>query len=166
VHKICVGLAAALLLAASVSAPGEPSLIGYTGLLPAPTADTLGDPQYNIAIASTEAQNWEDRAYLANFGLQPGLEAGVQWWHPENGGRRHCLTSNIASSPPRPVAPVWLWVSATSKSYTTGSKPATGTGNSGNRSHYATYHKNCKEKSFYEKQSSRRAEESAAQRQL
>jgi len=102
VHKICVGLAAALLLAASVSAPGEPSLIGYTGLLPAPTADTLGDPQYNIAIASTEAQNWEDRAYLANFGLQPGLEAGVQWWHPENGGAETLLNLKYRFQPPSP----------------------------------------------------------------
>ena len=101
-RKICVGLVAAMLLAASVSALGEPSLMGYTGLLLAPTADTLGDRQYNVAIASAEAQDWEDRAYLANVGLQPGLEAGVQWWHPKNGGSETLLNLKYRFQPSAP----------------------------------------------------------------
>ena len=101
-RNICVSLVAAMLLAASVSAFGEPSLMGYTGLLLAPTADTLGDRHYNVAIASTEAQDWEDRAYLANVGLQPGLEAGVQWWHPENGGSETLLNLKYRFQPPTP----------------------------------------------------------------
>jgi len=76
--------------------------MGYTGLLLAPTADTLGDHQYNVAIASTEAQNWEDRAYLANFSLQPSLEAGVQWWHPKNGASETLLNLKYRFQPPRP----------------------------------------------------------------
>jgi len=91
-----------MLLAASVSALGEPSLMGYTGLLLAPTADTLGERHYNVAIASTEAQDWEDRAYLANVGLQPGLEAGVQWWHPENGGSETLLNLKYRFQPSTP----------------------------------------------------------------
>jgi len=102
VRNTCVGLVAAMLLAASVSAFGEPSLMGYTGLLLAPTADTLGVRHYNVAIASTEAQDWEDRAYLANVGLQPGLEAGVQWWHPENGGPETLLNLKYRFQPPAP----------------------------------------------------------------
>jgi len=102
VYKICVGLVAVTLLAASVSVLGAPSLMGYTGLLLAPTADALGDGQYNVAVASTEAQNWEDRAYLANFGLQPGLEAGVQWWHSEHGAAETLLNLKYRFQPPTP----------------------------------------------------------------
>ncbi len=101
-RKVHVGLIMAVLLSACVLALGEPSLMGYTGLLLAPTADTLGDRQYNVAIASTEAQDWDDRAYLANFGLQPGLEAGVQWWHPEYGGSETLLNLKYRFQPPTP----------------------------------------------------------------
>jgi len=101
-RKVHVGLIMAVLLSACVLALGEPSLMGYTGLLLAPTADTLGDRQYNVAIASTEAHDWDDRAYLANFGLQPGLEAGVQWWHPEYGGSETLLNLKYRFQPPTP----------------------------------------------------------------
>ena len=57
-----------LVSAAVVSA--EPSMRGYSGLLMVPTADTLGDGDYNVAISSSELSDWDGRAYMANFGLQ------------------------------------------------------------------------------------------------
>jgi len=72
-----------LVSAAVVSA--EPSMRGYSGLLMVPTTDTLGDGDYNVAISSSELSDWDDRAYIANFGLQDGLEAGIWWWHPAGG---------------------------------------------------------------------------------
>jgi len=75
--------------AAVVSA--EPSMRGYSGLLMVPTTDTLSDGGYNVAISSSEVSDWDDRAYIANFGLRDGLEAGVWWWHPDAGSNETLL---------------------------------------------------------------------------
>ena len=75
--------------AAVVSA--EPSMMGYSGLLMVPTTDALSDGDYNVAISSSELSGWDDRAYIANFGLQDGLEAGIWWWHPDTGSNETLL---------------------------------------------------------------------------
>ncbi len=74
------------LLVSAVVVSAEPSMMGYSGLLMVPTTETVNDGGYNVAISSSELSDWDDRAYIANFGLQDGLEAGVWWWHPAGGG--------------------------------------------------------------------------------
>ena len=79
------------LLVSAVVVSAEPSMMGYSGLLMVPTTDTVNDGGYNVAISSSELSDWDDRAYIANFGLQNGLEAGVWWWHPEYGSKETLL---------------------------------------------------------------------------
>jgi len=85
-----VAIVVTLLVSAAVVS-AEPSMRGYSGLLMVPTTDTLSDGGYNVAISSSEVSDWDDRAYIANFGLQDGLEAGVWWWHPEHGSNETLL---------------------------------------------------------------------------
>jgi len=85
-----VAIVVTLLVSAAVVS-AEPSMRGYSGLLMVPTTDTLSDWGYNVAISSSEVSDWDDRAYIANFGLQDGLEAGVWWWHPEHGSNETLL---------------------------------------------------------------------------
>ncbi len=85
-----VAVAVTLLVSAAVVS-AEPSMMGYSGLLMVPTTDTVNDGGYNVAISSSELSGWDDRAYLANFGLQDGLEAGIWWWHPEHGNKETLL---------------------------------------------------------------------------
>ena len=80
-----IAVAVTLLVSGAVVS-AEPSMMGYSGLLMVPTTDTLNDGGYNVAISSSELSGWDDRAYIANFGLQDGLEVGVWWWHPAGGG--------------------------------------------------------------------------------
>ncbi|MHC3129140.1 MAG: hypothetical protein IBV52_03590 [Candidatus Bathyarchaeota archaeon] len=79
------------LLVSAVVVSAEPSMMGYSGLLMVPTTDTVNDGGYNVAISSSELSGWDDRAYIANFGLQDGLEAGIWWWHPERGNKETLL---------------------------------------------------------------------------
>ena len=79
------------LLVSAVVVSAEPSMMGYSGLLMVPTTDTVKDGGYNVAISSSELSDWDDRAYIANFGLRNGLEAGIWWWHPGGGGNETVL---------------------------------------------------------------------------
>lgn len=80
---VALGLAVAL---AAGTAAAEPSMWGFTGLLDAPTAEALGDGEYNVGIASGELEEWEDFSYYANFGLGQDTEVGVLMWRPRHGG--------------------------------------------------------------------------------
>jgi len=73
------------MMLAALSASAEPSLLGFSGLLETPTAETLGKSDYNFGINSTEAQDWDDYSYYVNFGLSDGLEAGIMLWRPDQG---------------------------------------------------------------------------------
>ncbi len=81
-----VAVVVTLLLVSAAVVSAEPSMMGYSGLLMVPTTDTLSDGGFNVGISSSEVSDWDDRAYIANFGLQNGLEVGVWWWHPAGGG--------------------------------------------------------------------------------
>ncbi len=81
---LIVGLGLAVAFAAGTAA-AEPSMWGFTGLLATPTADALGDGEYNVGIASGELEEWEDFSYYANFGLGQQTEVGVLMWRPREG---------------------------------------------------------------------------------
>ncbi len=63
----------------------EPALRGYSGLLLAPTADSLNRNQYNVSLNSSEVTDFEDRSYILNYGLADDIEGGLLWFHPEHG---------------------------------------------------------------------------------
>lgn len=72
-----VSLAIALALAAAgsvVAVPSVQSILGPTGLLYVPTADTLAKDAYNAGMYSVEDVDFE--VYAFNYGIQPGLEFG------------------------------------------------------------------------------------------
>lgn len=79
-----VALVVVGLVVASLSAAAEPSLLGFTGLLATPTAETLGDGDYNFGINTTNLDDLDDFSYYANFGLADGLEVGVLLWRPDS----------------------------------------------------------------------------------
>lgn len=73
------------LLVAALSATAEPSLNAFTGLLAIPTAETLGDGDYNFGINTTNLDDVDDFSYYGNFGLDDDLEVGVLLWRPDSG---------------------------------------------------------------------------------
>jgi hypothetical protein len=83
-------LLAIAVLALSVSGSGawgaDPSLLGPTGLLTVPTADTLGLLQWDVGVANVWAGDGPDTGIIyANIGLLPRLELGASRLSPENG---------------------------------------------------------------------------------
>ncbi len=84
-RNVYLAVVVVMLVVSATVVSAEPSMRGYSGLMMIPTADALSNGAYNVAVSSTEVSDWNDRAYIANFGLQDGLEAGVWWWHPAGG---------------------------------------------------------------------------------
>lgn len=74
------------LMLAALAASAEPSLLGFTGLLETPTAETLGANDYNFGINTGQLEEFEDFSYYANFGLKDDLEVGLLLWRPDRGG--------------------------------------------------------------------------------
>lgn len=74
------------LMAFAGTACAEPSLWGFSGLLATPTAEALGEGEYNIGLNSGELEDWEDFSYYANFGVGQQTEVGVLMWRPDSSG--------------------------------------------------------------------------------
>jgi hypothetical protein len=63
-----------------------PSFYGYTGLVVTPTADALGEEEYNAALFTLNFEEGADaNVYAANLGLREGLEVGFARVRPEEG---------------------------------------------------------------------------------
>ena len=78
VRRFLVVLALVSLIAGGASAWADPSLVGPTGLLRIPTADTLGMLQWNAGATQVWAGSGPDESYVyANIGLLPKLEIGA-----------------------------------------------------------------------------------------
>jgi len=78
VRRFLVAVALVALLAGGASAWADPSLVGPTGLLRIPTADTLGMLQWNAGATQVWAGSGPDESYVyANIGLLPKLEIGA-----------------------------------------------------------------------------------------
>jgi hypothetical protein len=75
-HSLLVGVVV-LMMSVNV-AWGSPSLLGPTGLLRVPTADTLGALQWNVGASNIWAAGGPDESSIyANVGLLPRLEVGA-----------------------------------------------------------------------------------------
>jgi len=78
VKRLAVGIAALLLTALPVAAWAGPSLLGPSGLVTVPTAETLGMAQWNVGASALWVEDGDDVSLLhANVGLLPKLEVGV-----------------------------------------------------------------------------------------
>ena len=78
VRRFLVVLALVSLIAGGASAWADTSLVGPTGLLRIPTADTLGMLQWNAGATQVWAGSGPDESYVyANIGLLPKLEIGA-----------------------------------------------------------------------------------------
>jgi len=84
VRGLAATVAVALTLMVFAGTVGaEPSLSGFSGLLTTPTAEALGEGEYNIGLNSGELEDWEDFSYYANFGVGQQTEVGVLLWRPD-----------------------------------------------------------------------------------
>ena len=75
---------------------GEPSLIGPTGMLLVPTAETLGLLQWDVGAANVWADSEPDTsAIYANVGLLPRLEVGFARLKAEEAGAETLLNAKF-----------------------------------------------------------------------
>lgn len=85
-RRLLLGVAVlALIIGASSAWGAEPSLIGPTGLLTVPTAETLGLLQWDVGAANVWANGGPDTSVIyANIGLLPRFELGVSRFKAED----------------------------------------------------------------------------------
>jgi hypothetical protein len=77
-------LAGILLCGLMLPAQSAPSLEGYTGLLLTPTADALGEKDYNAAFFTLNVEDGADSdTWAGNLGLADGVELGIARVKPE-----------------------------------------------------------------------------------
>lgn len=67
-------LALTLTLGLTAAATAVPNLVGPTGLLLTPTAQTLQEDEYNLSAATIEGG--DSLGYAMNYGVRPNLEVG------------------------------------------------------------------------------------------
>ncbi len=78
VRKLTIGLAIVVLLAVAGAAGAAPSLLGPTGLILTPTADTVGMTEFNLGVSGIRSDDTPDETIAyGNVGLVPGLEVGL-----------------------------------------------------------------------------------------
>jgi hypothetical protein len=80
----------------AAAAYADSSLLGPTGLVTVPTADTLGILQWNVGGASVWAGSGPDESVVyANIGLLPRLEVGFSRIEPEDGDAETLLNAKL-----------------------------------------------------------------------
>lgn len=95
-RRLAPTMALALALAFPVAAAAAPSLLGPTGLMLIPSADTLGMTRWNVSIAGTWADGEPNATIIsANVGLLPGLEAGFARAEPEDAEAETLLNAKV-----------------------------------------------------------------------
>jgi len=78
VRRFLVAVVLVCLIACGASAWADPSLVGPTGLLRIPTAQSLGMLQWTAGASQVWAASGPDESYVyANVGLLPKLEIGA-----------------------------------------------------------------------------------------
>jgi len=78
VRRFLVAVVLVCLIAGGASAWADPSLVGPTGLLRIPTAQSLGMLQWTAGASQVWAASGPDESYVyANVGLLPKLEIGA-----------------------------------------------------------------------------------------
>jgi len=78
VRKCCFALGVLLLTAGCCAANAAPSMLGPTGLILTPTADTLGMTEFDVGVSGIRFDdNGNETVIYGNAGVLPGLEVGV-----------------------------------------------------------------------------------------
>jgi len=96
VRRLLLGVTVFALMVGGAAAWADPSLVGPTGLVTVPTADTLGILQWNVGGANVWAGSGPDESVVyANIGLLPRLEIGFSRIEPEDGDAETLLNAKL-----------------------------------------------------------------------
>ena len=95
-RRLLLGVAVLALMAVAAVASADPSLIGPTGLVTVPTADTLGLLQWNVGASNAWTDSGPDESVIyANLGLLPRLEVGFARLEPEDADAETVLNAKF-----------------------------------------------------------------------
>lgn len=95
-RRLIVLVAVLAVMIGAAAAYADSSLLGPTGLVTVPTADTLGILQWNVGGASVWAGSGPDESVVyANIGLLPRLEVGFSRIEPEDGDAETLLNAKL-----------------------------------------------------------------------
>jgi hypothetical protein len=95
-RRLLLGVAVVALIAVAGVASADPSLIGPTGLVTVPTADTLGLLQWNVGASNAWTDSGPDESVIyANLGLLPRLEVGFARLEPEDADAETVLNAKF-----------------------------------------------------------------------
>lgn len=95
-RRLLLGVTVFALMVGGAAAWADPSLVGPTGLVTVPTADTLGILQWNVGGANVWADGGPDESVVyANIGLLPRLEVGFSRIEPEDGDAETLLNAKL-----------------------------------------------------------------------
>jgi hypothetical protein len=92
-----------LIVALSTGALGSASVLGPTGLLLIPTADSLGMAQWNVGGSVLSEDGLDLTALYANYGVSNGLEIGAARVSPEHESSETILNAKFRLPQPVPV---------------------------------------------------------------
>jgi len=85
-----------LLTAFCCAANAAPSLLGPTGLILTPTADTLGMAEFDVGVSGIHSDNdMNETIVYGNAGVLPGLEVGLSRDRIEHGERQTVANAKL-----------------------------------------------------------------------
>jgi hypothetical protein len=97
-------IAVLVVAAGPTAAWGSSSLLGPTGLLLIPTADSLGATQWNVGGSWLTSDTEDVAALYANVGLGiKGLEVGASWVNPEDADAEVLVNAKFLLPQPVPL---------------------------------------------------------------
>jgi len=93
-RRLAVVFSLLVLLGLPAAVAAAPSLLGPTGLVLIPTAETLGMTGFNVGASGIRVDDGPDQSALyGNVGLQPGLEVGFIREKSEGSGAETLLNA-------------------------------------------------------------------------
>jgi len=96
VRRFCFAIGVLLLTAICSAANAAPSLLGPTGLILTPTADTLGVTEFDLGISGIRSDdNGNETVVYGNAGLLPGLEVGLSHDRFEHEGSQTLVNAKL-----------------------------------------------------------------------
>jgi hypothetical protein len=102
-RRVLIGVAVLVAVTLCASAWGSPSLLGPTGLLRTPNADSLGMAQFAVGVTGISADEPGDQTLLyGTVGLLPGLELGVTRYDIEEAATETTVNAKLRVLGPLP----------------------------------------------------------------